>query len=71
VLDATDMARMALADLFVDGRPDREAISMLLKTMQSASRPVRPPQLGIIGKDHIAEPLASAWLFLKGHGIRR
>jgi DNA topoisomerase VI subunit B len=58
VLDATDMARMALADLFNDGRPDREAIRKLLNAMQSVTKPVRPQQLGIIGKDHIAQRFA-------------
>jgi DNA topoisomerase VI subunit B len=55
VLDATDMARMALADLFINGQPDRKSIAELLKTMQALTRTVPPQQLGVIGKDHIAE----------------
>lgn len=55
VLDATDMARMALTALFNDGQPDRGAIAKLLETIQSVTKPVRPQQLGIIGKDHIAQ----------------
>jgi len=55
VLDSTGMARTALADLFADGQPDRAAIGKLLEAMRAETRPVRPQQLGIIGKDHIAK----------------
>jgi DNA topoisomerase VI subunit B len=60
VLEATGMVRTALTDIFEDGRPDREAINKLLCAMQAATRPVRPQQLGIIGKDHIAKRLEIA-----------
>jgi DNA topoisomerase VI subunit B len=53
VLDATGMARTALADLFTDGQPDQAAIGKLLEAMQAETRPVRPQLLGVIGEDHI------------------
>src|SRR5262249_6171324 len=60
VLDATSMARMALADLFADGMADRATIIKLLTTMKGATKPVKPPDLGIIGKDHFAAKFTAA-----------
>jgi DNA topoisomerase VI subunit B len=54
VLDATGMARTALADLFTDGIADRTTIKKLLAAMKGAAKAVKPPDLGIVGKDHFA-----------------
>jgi hypothetical protein len=60
VLDATGMARIALADLFVDGIADRALISKLLEAMKAATKLVKPQDLGIIGKDHFAAKFKAA-----------
>ena len=58
LLEATGMVRTALTDLFEDGRPDRAAINKSATAQCRRKRePVRPQQLGIIGKDHIAKRL--------------
>jgi YD repeat-containing protein len=42
VLDATGTARMALADLFPDGKADQARIADLLRSIQRATKPVKP-----------------------------
>jgi Topoisomerase 6 subunit A/Spo11, Toprim domain len=54
VLDVTGMARTALADLFASGEPDRAKIAELLAAMKEATNPVKPQDLGAIGREHLA-----------------
>jgi DNA topoisomerase VI subunit B len=58
VLEAAGMSRLALADLVNGGGPDSVAIRRLLTSMRDYSRPVKPAQLGVIGRDHLAARLA-------------
>jgi hypothetical protein len=60
VLDATGMSRTALADLFADGTAERALISKLLEALKGATKPVKPQDLGIIGKDHFAAKFTAA-----------
>ena len=53
VLAETGMTRRNLASL-ADGKLDSAAIAGLLDAMQRYSKPVRPEQLGVIGRDHLA-----------------
>ena len=57
VLAETGMTRMNLADL-ANGQFDSAAIARLLKSMQAHSRPVKPAQLGIVGREHLSGRLA-------------
>jgi DNA topoisomerase VI subunit B len=57
VLEATGMSRTALSDLVVDDRIDSAAVSRLLTAMTDRSRPVKPADLGVIGRDHLAARL--------------
>jgi DNA topoisomerase VI subunit B len=60
VLNQTGMTRTALADLFHGGHADCAAIINLLEAMKAATSPVKPHNLGLIGKDHLAAKLVQA-----------
>jgi DNA topoisomerase VI subunit B len=53
VLESTGTARMSLADFYANGS-NRDAVNRLLGAMQETTKPVKAPDLGIIGRDHIA-----------------
>jgi DNA topoisomerase VI subunit B len=53
VLAQTGMTRTALGEL-ANGRLDSTAIAGLLEAMKQHSRPVKPAQLGVIGREHLA-----------------
>jgi DNA topoisomerase VI subunit B len=53
VLAATGLARTSLASL-ANGKLDSETIALLLDRMKAVSRPVKPAQLGVIGREHLA-----------------
>jgi hypothetical protein len=57
VLEKVGLARAPLASLCVDGF-DKPKIAALLEAMQEASKPVKPKQLGLIGRDHLARLMA-------------
>jgi hypothetical protein len=52
VLEATGLGREPLSALRNDTALDRDKVEDLLAAMQTHSKPVKPPILGIIGKDH-------------------
>ena len=55
VLEEADAARLSLAEFFgVGERVNSNRIAKLLVSMQRHSRPVKPKDLGLIGKDHLA-----------------
>jgi DNA topoisomerase VI subunit B len=54
VLDACGLSRTALAKLADGDRLNGPRVSRLLEAMQAHSKPVKPPQLGVIGKAHLA-----------------
>jgi len=58
VLAETGMTRTDLTGL-ANGRLDSEAIARLLEAMKGHSRPVKPAQLGVIGREHLAARLAA------------
>jgi DNA topoisomerase VI subunit B len=60
VLANTDTSGWSLAELFGDGQIDKAAISKLLTEMQATSRPVKPKDLGVIGKAHLARMFKAA-----------
>jgi DNA topoisomerase VI subunit B len=55
---ATGMPRAKLADLWDGEQLDISAVEVLLAAMQAESRPVKPLDLGVIGRDHLAHRLA-------------
>jgi DNA topoisomerase VI subunit B len=71
VLENTGFSRIALADLFSGGTPNRDAIAKLLTNMQNATRPIKPQDLGLIGKDHIACRFADAGADLETFNYKR
>jgi DNA topoisomerase VI subunit B len=71
VLDATGTARMALANLFADGKPDKAKIVELLSAIQRATKAVKPQDLGLIGKEHLAARLAAAGVDLRTFNYKR
>jgi DNA topoisomerase VI subunit B len=54
----TGMPRARLSDLWDGAQLDTGAVEALLAAMQAASRPVKPADLGVIGRDHLAQRLA-------------
>ncbi len=52
VLDRLGLHRAPLSSLVANGSINTEVATSLLLTMQENSKPVKPPALGIIGKDH-------------------
>jgi hypothetical protein len=62
---------MALADLFDHGAPDRGGIAKLLTAIRNTTKPVKPPDLGIIGKEHLAARFKDAGADLETFNYRR
>jgi len=61
VLDEIGAARLSLPDFFGDGdRVNKAGIAQLLSAMRRHSRPVKPKDLGWIGKDHLAARFQAA-----------
>jgi len=60
VLDETSTARMALAELFADGKADKVKIANLLSAIQRSTKSVKPQELGVIAKEHLATRFAAA-----------
>ena len=55
VAEECGMARQPLAALFNDGRVNETSIAALIEAMQRHSRPVKPRDLGVIGRDHLLQ----------------
>jgi hypothetical protein len=53
VLDDTGLARAPLSSLFAGGEPKVDKIEALLRALKSHSKPVKPQDLGLIGRDHL------------------
>jgi DNA topoisomerase VI subunit B len=71
VLDETRTARMTLADLFAHGQADKIKIANLLSAIQRATKPVKPLDLGLIGRDHLAAGFATTGADLKTFNYKR
>jgi DNA topoisomerase VI subunit B len=59
VLESSGAARISLADFYANGR-NREAVNKLLCALQESTKPVKPADLGVIGRDHIEAHFAKA-----------
>ena len=59
VLDATGLSRFNLSAFRNGNGLDGEKVGVLLRAMQSQTRPIKPAALGVIGKDHLAERFQS------------
>ncbi|MEE9249653.1 MAG: ATP-binding protein [Alphaproteobacteria bacterium] len=53
VLDDTSLHRAPLSKLVTETGIDNAVVVTLLTAMQTHSKPVKPPALGVIGKDHL------------------
>jgi hypothetical protein len=61
VLEAATASRMSLAEFFGNGdRVDAGAVTRLLAAMREHSRPIKPKDLGSIGKDHLLAKFGAA-----------
>ena len=61
VAEAAGLARARLTDLVVGGDVDLGKVTVLLRAMQAAARPVKPAALGLIGETHITQRLIAHW----------
>ncbi len=71
VLEATDLGREPLSVLLRNSALDAELISKLLAEMQAHSRPVKPPALGIIGKEHFQQRFKAAGCEMESFDYRK
>ncbi len=71
MLDKIGLARAPLASLCADGEFDKRKIAKLLAAMKSATKPVKPKLLGLIGKDHLAQRMAAAGVEMKSFDYSR
>src|SRR6266568_443260 len=56
ILDDIGASRMSLSEFFSkEGQPDRKRIGRLLDALKKHTKPVRPPDLGIIGKEYLLQ----------------
>jgi DNA topoisomerase VI subunit B len=53
VLQESRLGRQPLAALFIDGIGDEPRIAALLGAMKRHTRPVKPVDLGVVGRDHL------------------
>jgi DNA topoisomerase VI subunit B len=61
VLASAGLAGAWLRDLVRGDDVDAPAVARLLAAMKSASRPVKPKALGVIGEPHLAATLVARW----------
>jgi DNA topoisomerase VI subunit B len=59
ICEAVEASGRTLAEFYGEGR-DLERVAALLKAMQGMSHPVKPRDLGVIGRDHLARFFAAA-----------
>jgi DNA topoisomerase VI subunit B len=68
---ATGMPRARLSDLWNGEQLDELAIGTLLAAMKAESRPVKPADLGVIGREHLARRLAEMGCDPESFGYRK
>ena len=71
VLEATGLGREPLSAFLQDNALDTDLISELLAEMQAHSRPVKPPALGIIGKEHFQQRFKAAGCEMESFNYRK
>jgi DNA topoisomerase VI subunit B len=59
ICEAVEASGRTLAEFYGERR-EPERVAALLKAMQALSRPVKPRDLGVIGRDHLARFVATA-----------
>jgi DNA topoisomerase VI subunit B len=67
----TGTARARLADLWDGEQLDTVSIETLLTAMKAESRPVKPADLGVIGRDHLAHRLAEMGCVMESFDYRK
>ena len=60
VLNATGLHREPLSRFVLEGEFDHDLVARLLVAMQEHSKIVKPPTLGIIGKEHLQKRLVAS-----------
>jgi DNA topoisomerase VI subunit B len=71
VLEATGLGREPLSALLHNGALDSDKIEGLVAAMQAHSKPVKPPALGIIGKDHLRRRFEAAGCEMESFDYRK
>jgi DNA topoisomerase VI subunit B len=72
VLEEVGAARMSLPEFFGNGdHVNHDRIAKLLAAMRKHSRPVKPADLGLIGKDHLAAKFEATGVHLKSFKYKR
>jgi DNA topoisomerase VI subunit B len=67
----TGMPRARLSDLWDGVELDTVAIETLLKAMKAESRPVKAADLGVIGREHLAQRLAGMGCVMESFDYRK
>jgi DNA topoisomerase VI subunit B len=68
---ATGLGRARLSDLRTGDGLDRSAIAALLAAMQAESRPVKPAQLGVIGREHLSRRFEELGVVMESFDYRK
>ena len=71
VLDATGLARTTLSALVNGDGLEHDLTAKLLAAMIEHSKPIKPAQLGVIGKDHVAERFADLGVEMESFEYRK
>ena len=72
ILEEVGAARLSLPEYFGAGdRVNNDRIAKLLAAMKDRSRPIKPADLGLIGKDHLAARFKAAGADLRTFRYRR
>ena len=72
VLEEVGAARMSLPEFFANGdHVNHDRIAKLLAAMRKHSRPVKPADLGLIGKNHLAAKFEATGVHLKSFKYKR
>ena len=71
VLDDTGLHRAPLSKLVTETGIDNGMVTTLLAAMQAHSKPVKPPVLGVIGKDHLRRRFEAAGCEMESFDYRK
>ena len=71
VLDDTSLHRAPLSQFVTGTGIDIAVVTTLLTAMQAHSKPVKPPALGIIGKDHLRQRFEAAGCEMESFDYRK
>ena len=71
VLDATGLRREPLSSFADGGEIKHELVARLLVAMQEHTKPVKPPTLGVIGKEHLQQRFAALNVEMESFDYRK